>query len=156
MLNVFWGNIDYIRPPWDEYILPFWHHMITSISVWMTKNCWTLDVIVEETNRYTDKCLNVRQWSAYSKDRLWLSYNRDSERYFSQVMSKNRFQSILRILYSNDNVLTCTVPIPKGGQVLIHSTKYDQSSTFSMVYLKRTRQHWDGHHLKGSRLNNGQ
>lgn len=56
---------------------------------------------------------------------------------FSQVMSRNRFNSILRILHFND----INFIVPRGGQVLTLCTKYDQSSTFSIMSLKRTRQH---------------
>lgn len=52
---------------------------------------------------------------------------------FSQVLSRDRFQSILRFLHCNDNNLT----VPRGGQVLTLCIKLDQSSTFLMVYLTK-------------------
>lgn len=53
---------------------------------------------------------------------------------FSQLMSRNRFQSILRFLHCNDNNLT----VPRGRSGFVDPLlKVRQSSTFSMVFLKR-------------------
>lgn len=107
------------------------------------EDCCILDVIVEETNRYADECLNVRQRSAFSRGNDWKPVTKDEMSAFfglvfamgivrkptyasyweigsgdlitetpnfSQVMSRNRFQSILRFLHCNDNNLT----VPRG------------------------------------------
>lgn len=52
------------------------------------EDCCILDVIVEETNRYADECLNVRRRSAFSSGNDWKPVTKDEmSAFFSLVFA---------------------------------------------------------------------